>query len=336
MVGYNGTLYTHTGVTTVTGSGTPQRWQHVIESWGNNSTQPSLTRIGTDLYQLIINNARDFYNVTNPSEHITELNFVFRTADASNQSEDIFVEIFEEGLNIKILEPANLPIYPEAGKEINIVAVSSGADSLTLLLNDESVAVTTEDTLRHTIIASGMGRQWLKFIASGNGEQKTDSSYYFVRDLLTIEDLPQGIMPGINYVDNNTVTLALFAPNKDFVYLIGDFNNWEFDPGTSDNWQFNPDYYLKLTSDSSTYWTTLTGLTEQQEYRFQYLVDGNLRIADPYSDKILEEEDSEISNETYPNLIPCPADETEFSVSVFRVRSPRHAVNPKQQLSLTN
>ncbi|MCB0303366.1 MAG: hypothetical protein KDI38_06290, partial [Calditrichaeota bacterium] len=42
MAGYTGTLYTHTGVITNLSGG---QWAHVIGSWGNNSTQPSLTRI---------------------------------------------------------------------------------------------------------------------------------------------------------------------------------------------------------------------------------------------------------------------------------------------------
>ncbi|MGE5500233.1 MAG: hypothetical protein ACM3Q2_19330, partial [Syntrophothermus sp.] len=34
LVGYTGDVYAHTGVTIGT-----SRWQHVIESWGNNTTQ---------------------------------------------------------------------------------------------------------------------------------------------------------------------------------------------------------------------------------------------------------------------------------------------------------
>jgi len=48
LVGYTGTLYTHTGVNTNLGN-----WQHVIGSWGSSS-QPQLTRIGIDLYKLVI------------------------------------------------------------------------------------------------------------------------------------------------------------------------------------------------------------------------------------------------------------------------------------------
>ncbi|MBU2492330.1 MAG: T9SS type A sorting domain-containing protein [Bacteroidetes bacterium] len=322
LIGYTGTLYAHTGVTTRINGGSETKWQHVIESWGNNNTQPSLTRIGTNLYQLVINNPRNYYKLTNANEKITELSFVFRSADASKQSEDIFIEIFEEGIKLKIIEPAELPIYPEAGEKINFKAASDNADSISLFLNNQFITSTLNDTISYEITAAGNGRQWIKFTVYSQGQSASDSTHFYVRGPVKVESLPSGTSAGINYVDNSTVTLALFAPDKDFVYLIGDFNNWRFDPDinpdTDEEWLFDPVYYLNITPDSTTYWTTITGLTPKHEYRFQYLVDGTLRIADPYADKILEAEDSLISETTYAGLIPYPINETNFSVSVFQ------------------
>src|SRR5690606_3220296 len=62
LLNYSGTVYTHTGVNTNFGD-----WQHVIGSWGNNSTQPALTKLGSNLYKLTIGFPRQFYSVTNPS-----------------------------------------------------------------------------------------------------------------------------------------------------------------------------------------------------------------------------------------------------------------------------
>lgn len=64
------------------------------------------------------------------------------------------------------------------------------------------------------------------------------------------------------------------------MYVLGGFNNWEVDP----------DYFLKRhedNDDSVHYWITISGLTPGEENAFQYLVDGAIRIGDPYSDKIL-------------------------------------------------
>ena len=101
LVGYSGDLYVHTGVTTNQGE-----WRHVIESWGNNSTQPQLERIATDLYKLVIGFPREFYSITNPDEKIITMNFVFRSADAASQTEDIFYSLFTPGITAVIDSPA--------------------------------------------------------------------------------------------------------------------------------------------------------------------------------------------------------------------------------------
>ena len=313
LLGYTGTLYTHTGVNTNLGT-----WKYVIESWGNNSTQPSLTRIGTDQYKLIIENPREYYGISNSLEHITSLNFVLRSSDSQKKTEDLFIPLYEEGFSIKLLNSESIEFYPLPGQQVDISAVTSGADSIKIYLNNILITQTTDDTLLISFIAEGTGRQWLKYIANSDGTIHQDSISFFIRKNLTIEELPVGIIPGINYIDDNTVTLALFAPKKKFVYAIGDFNNWEFDQTAPSDWEFDDKYYFKLTPDSSVYWITIQDLVPNKEYRFQYIVDGpDLRIADPYADKILEDEDSYITDATYPDLIPYPGDKTYFSVSVL-------------------
>ena len=70
--GYTGDVYTHTGITIDN-----NRWQHVIGSWGNNSTQPQLTRLDDNLYKLDIDpSIREYYEASS-SDNITELCFVF-------------------------------------------------------------------------------------------------------------------------------------------------------------------------------------------------------------------------------------------------------------------
>jgi pullulanase/glycogen debranching enzyme len=55
------------------------------------------------------------------------------------------------------------------------------------------------------------------------------------------------------------------------------------------------------------------------EYAFQYLVDGEIRIADPYTDKILDPwNDNNIPSSTYPNLKDYPTNKTNHAVSVFQ------------------
>ncbi len=303
LVGYTGTVYTHTGVNTNLGE-----WQHVIGNWGDNSVQPSLIRISDNLYMLTIGYPREFYNITNPNEHITSLNFVFRSADASKQTEDIFLEL---GSGLKIIQPEEKLVFTNPGDTINVLATApSTVDSLQLLINDTSVFSTTNDTLTYTFITQGYGKSTTKVLAySGNQISATDSFDYVVNPPVLHAGLPVGTIEGINYINDSTVTLALFAPNKQFVYVIGDFNNWQIDTA----------YYMKRTPNDSTYWLTVTGLTPQEEYAFQYFVDGKIKIADPYAEKILDPwNDQYITNDTYPGLKPYPEGKTSEIVSVLQ------------------
>jgi hypothetical protein len=53
------------------------------------------------------------------------------------------------------------------------------------------------------------------------------------------------------------------------------------------------------------WWITLTDSSRSANTAFQYLVDGELRVADPFSSKVLDPNfDQFISNSTYPNLKP--------------------------------
>ncbi|MCL2103683.1 MAG: alpha-amylase family glycosyl hydrolase, partial [Kiritimatiellaeota bacterium] len=61
------------------------------------------------------------------------------------------------------------------------------------------------------------------------------------------------------------------------------------------------------------------GLTPQEEYAYQYYIDGELYIADPYTEKVLDPmHDRWISPETYPNLKPYPAGKATGIVGILQ------------------
>ena len=153
------------------------------------------------------------------------------------------------------------------------------------------------------------------FIALSN---RVSILLYVVMSLSTISGFaqinqarPTGIRDGINYLPNGNVVLSLFAPYKNSVHVIGDFNNW-----TS-----NAAYQLKrdaVDQNNVYWWIELTGLNPANEYAFQYLVDGSLRIADPYTEKILDPNaDKFIGSTTYPNLKQYPVGQSEIASIIF-------------------
>ncbi len=252
------------------------------------------------------------------SEQITNVCFVFRSSDASRQGKtasggDIFLPLFGSGLNVAITSPSHalgFSDFKNIGDTIKINAVSSHSTSLALYAGTSQLDSTTSDSsINFNYKVPSAGKVWIKAVATGTAGTAVDSFYYVVNSPVSVADVPSGNVDGINYTSNTSVTLSLYAPLKKNVYVLGDFNSWQIDPA----------YAMNVTSDSVHWWITINGLTAQKEYVFQYLVDGNLRIADPYSEKILDPaNDPYISNSTYPNLIPYPVGKTTEIASVIQ------------------
>jgi 1,4-alpha-glucan branching enzyme len=125
-----------------------------------------------------------------------------------------------------------------------------------------------------------------------------------------VAPLPAGAKLGINYISTTEVILALQAPGKSIAHVIGDFNDWKVLPA----------YQLKKTADGTIFWIRLTGLVPQKEYIFQYLVDGDIRIGDPYADKVSDPfNDQEIITQNrHPGLLPYPSGKTDFQATYLQ------------------
>ena len=118
----------------------------------------------------------------------------------------------------------------------------------------------------------------------------------------------------------STATLSLYAPGKCYVHAIGDFNDWQ----PSDDYLMYRDL---AGTDSVHWWIQLDGLTGETGY--QYLIDGDMRIADPFSTKLLDPlHDGHILESTYPNLKPYPQGKTKGMVSVITPQEEPFAWTP--------
>ena len=309
LAGYTGDVYTHTGVKI---EGEPN-WQFVIGTWGNNTTQPKLTRIETNLYELTITpSIRQYYNVP-ADKKILQMCFVFRAAAGSPQSEDLFVDVVEDGLTIKINSPQwEAPFY-NFGASLSIEAQANSSENIILYVNNEEVSSSSSNTISYSHSIDQYGKQWVKAVATAGDESVADSVYFYVRGTIPVAELPSGLIPGINITGEDEVTLVLHDPPalKQFAFVIGDFNEWELDD----------DYYMNRTPDGKYYWITLSNLEPTQEYIYQYWIDGELKIADPYTEKVSDPwNDKWISSITYPNLVEYPVGKTTGIASVFQIQ----------------
>ncbi len=311
LKGFTGNVYAHTGVITDK-SKSDTEWRYT-PAWGNNAEKYKLTSLGNDKWELKITpNLRSYYGVL-AGENIRKMVFVFRSADSTREGKDvgqkdIFVNVYTTELSIRFDEPAGKQLLP-TGSSLAIKASASIESALKLYVNEVQVASASNATsISHTYDFTTSGTYVLKAEATLNGKTVTETLEINVLNTVsTTETLPKGVRPGINYVNDTEVTLVLQAPGKQYVYVVGDFNNWI--PSTN----------FQMKKDGELFWLTLKGLTKGEEYAFQYLVDGSIYVADPYTDKILDPwNDSYITNATYPNLKAYPAGKAEGIVSVLQ------------------
>jgi len=294
-------LYVHTGVYV---AGT-SNWQHVIGSWGNNTTQPKLTNKGNGIYELvIIPDINTFYSVL-PSELVTKINLVFRSADGAKQSNDLFISVYTEDLHVNISTPSRINVY-EKNQNFQFTAASTASANLKLFLNNQQIAAQTGTSVTQIMSIPDAGNYWLKATATQNTTVKRDSVYVCIRETTTIESKTSGLITGINYIDDQSATLILYAPSKKYVFVTGDFNNWV------------PDNKYQMKKDGDYFWLNITNLVPKKEYIFQYLIDGNLQIADAYTEKVSDSDDQYIPSSVYPNLIPYPSGKAVDRASVLQ------------------
>lgn len=77
-----------------------------------------------------------------------------------------------------------------------------------------------------------------------------DTVTFVVNPSVKYVDPPTGLELGVTYIDDSSAYVLFYAPYKNYVYLIGDFNNWG--PDTA--------YFMNYSSAKSIWWKKITGL----------------------------------------------------------------------------
>lgn len=312
LAGFSGDVYAHTGVITDKSS-SPSDWKYVKSGWATTDASVKMLPLGNDKYQLKYH-IRNYYGVP-MTDTIKKLAFVFRDATGSTvgraaDGSDMFVDVAQAGLGLTFLNPSSPQNILTQGGSLNILIGSSSADTVRLFINNQEVSKTANASLTYTFNATSIGFFRVTAVAEDGTNTISDSTGIYVRDPNPpVAALPSDVRDGINYINDTTVTLVLYAPLKSYVFVIGDFNNWEVS-GVN---------YMNRTPDGNYYWKEITGLNPGEEYAYQYWVDGDLRIADPFTEKILDPwADKDIPASTYPNLKPYPTGKTTRIASVFQ------------------
>ena len=352
MEGFTGDMYAHTGLITDSSTSSGD-WKYVKSDWNTNTEECKLVNRGNNIWQFTIKGGvRNFYG-TNPGDEINLVAFVFRSSDGSQQikenGNDIFVGVvnreeemmqlistspreFSEDSTRDIVVTLNTtstamdnfagPIYAHTGVLTN--KSNSTSDWRYVKadwgVNTAACKLTKVSANRWQLTIKGGPRafygvpesesiEYLAFVfrsADGSKELKDMGNDILVYVKNNLTRRPLGATHGVT-VSGNSATFVLYAPGKNSVHLLGDFNNYA---STSES---------LMKKDGNYFWKSIDNLRMGVEYGYQYLVDGSIRIGDPYAEKVLDPwNDKYISSSVYPNLKSYPSQASEI-VSVFEL-----------------
>lgn len=353
-------VYFHSGVSTTVGS--PTSFNHSVGNWGQDDGIGEMTNMGSNQWQIVLNTGlRAFYSV--PSEKdIFGLNFLFRNAFGTvkvDNSGNNYFNAVDPGNYITITFPSTTSHFAPVSTNVAHTATASTAPNTWIL--KEVDPITNVDISTLTTVNGGVNFNYnidvtnttlRKFRLTANFGSTSNSKSFTILGYLPVVESPRPAWtkPGINYhpSDPTKVTLVLHAPTytrylkgtgincptcfnttpaKSNVFVIGDFNNWT--PSESfklfrdrDGWNGSTD--ADNDNDRGDYWwIELSGLTPQQSYVFQYLIDGNLQVADPYTFQVSDSEDIQISPTVYPNLPSYPP-QAQDRASIIKTGEPAY------------
>ncbi len=316
-------VYAHTGI--ITQAGGPGNWQNVQGNWGTADPNVVMTPIGNNKHTITYH-IPTFYNVA-AGTVVTELSFVFRDAQGNNvgraaDGSDIFYPIYpaNAGLLAAFLSPSSTQIAT-SGQNLSFSAATSLDADIDIYDNGVlKSSVTSARSINATFAAGSAGLHTVELVADDGSTTVRDTVYYVVNGAVQTQAVPAGAELGINYDSPSQITLKFHAPFKNYVYVIGDFNDW----------QPHPDYFMKKDPNGSDWWITIDSLNPGDFYAFQYWVDGEIKVADPYSELILDPwNDPFVDAATWPNLPAYPTGKTTGIATLIEMdRQPYNWQNP--------
>ncbi len=323
-------VYAHTGLIT-SASTSPTDWKYVQGVWGTPDPKVLMTYLGNNKHSISYN-IKDFYGVPE-GEEVESLAFVFRNANGSivgrgTDGGDIFYPVYPADVAFQsvILAPQEASLALFENETLLIKGATSQDADLYIFDNGSALYHTYGDLIEFNLTVHEAGNHEVCFQAIRSGDTLTQCFFYTVILNIDVEDPPPGREDGLTIIDGNTGYFQLHAPGKTYVYLNGDMSNW----------QLRSDFQMKKSLDGNKWWIEIPNLDLGSRYSYQYVVDGTIRIGDPYSTLVLDPfNDGAITTETYPDMPQYPYGLTSGMVSSFVVEPTvtTAPLNPKPEKS---
>jgi Alpha amylase, catalytic domain/Secretion system C-terminal sorting domain len=313
-------VYLHTGVITNLSTG-PSDWKYVPTTWGQTNPDWKMTPVvgSPNVYSYTFTpSPNDYYGVP-VTETIEQIALVFRNGTGSLEGKDvggtdIYVDMTDPnaGYQHKFVTPTAPALIVSLGDIINIKVGTSLPSDIALTDNGDDLLLVYGDVqLVYNLLVTTGGSHSVQYIASNNAGAGSgiNSFSYIVPTPAFVEAVPPGTRLGATWIaDQALVRLKLQAPGKQYVYAIGSFSNWL--PMQT--------YQMKKSPDGQYFWIDIPA-TPGSDFKYQYIMDGGLVIADPLSEVVLSPiDDPGITDFNYPNLPAYPVGLTTGNVTLFR------------------
>ena len=295
-------------------------------TWDNSSEVQKLNANSDGTFSISFI-PKDFFDDSN----ISRMGMLLKAKDGTGDKKTQDYLHYVGKVQVSILNPAFNPVSVPAGGSISVSAkmMSSGATQ----------AGDFEIYFNDNLISSGQGYPTFNQNISGineDGELKVKGTPFGQTDFgesvidiyldreIQFTAMDNNLVDGVNYSNNNNnVTLVLDAPGKEYVYVVGSFNNYLQDEN----------FLMKRDPNNGKFWLEISGLSQQEIYTYQFWAyDSNplegspylIKTADPYSTLVLSPYDDDyIPDVSYPNLPEYPEGQ-EREVSVLRSEKPTY------------
>ena len=296
-------VYAHAGLIT-NQSTSPTDWRHVQGNWGTADASVLMTNLGNNLHKIEYH-MPSFYGFGS-SVVVQRMAFVFRNASGSivgrdPNGSDIYYDVYpaNAGLIAQFLAPETTQLI-NSGDSIEFVVAATQKSNFKIY--DNGTLVYQDSTKQDNFYLSSTvgGIHTVLLQAEYDTTTVYDTAYYAVQGPLSVGVLPGGMEQGINELNDTTVFFKLYAPFKNRVYCLTSLND------------FLPDTLNAMTrTPGGAWWFLEMTVPAGQPFTYQYMMDGDLRVADPYSEQVLDPwNDGYISSATYPNLPSYPTGNT--------------------------
>lgn len=303
-------VYAHTGVIT-SKSASPSDWKYAPAKWGDNSAKYEMTYTGPDTYTLTMaDGINAYYGITDPDETVTQMAFVFRTADCTKDGKtasggDIFVSVYPSTFSVELSSTLSGAVITGDGSVTFTVNATETADEIDISVNGTSIKYATNVSDLSATHVFTAGDYTVTATAKSGSDTATSTLRLARLGTPTAMDYPGGT-PRMGAVENTdgSVTFCIAAPGKSSVVRVSSRDDYAV---RSANQMYYQDY-----QGNRYFWLTVPDIQDGADDIYYYLVDGTISVGDPYANLVLDPyNDSYINPDVFPELPAYPVDKVQ-------------------------